>query len=375
MTKPILTVLMTVRNGEPFIHEAVSSILNQTYRNFRFLILDNASTDNSREIINAFNDPRIELVELPQDIGQVAALNRGLQKIDTPLVARMDADDISLPRRLESQVEKFNDNPEICILGSFLDIIDENNITLHNLSLPIQALECGFWMYVNGEQKVFHPCVMFKLTAIKNLGMYNVKYRIAHDSDLWFRAAAKGFKFGNIPDVLFSYRMHSKQESENPQANLEHNNALSTFLSEILQQHVDPLKAKLIRPVNFNDRNFDTERIINDMYQLKKQLMVAFFNKYNLSIGEKLKSTIILWESLYPLCKLKIVRWSKMVIKNTAFCFSLLQPHYKRKSVIYLPYFILFIFGLQKFLLIKILEKSLYTIKNIIYYNSSETKI
>jgi glycosyltransferase involved in cell wall biosynthesis len=97
---PELTVLMTVYNGEAYLRETIDSILNQTYKDFKFLILDNASTDSSREIIRSYNDPRIELAALPENIGQAAALNKGLDMIDTPLVARMDADDISLPHRL-----------------------------------------------------------------------------------------------------------------------------------------------------------------------------------------------------------------------------------------------------------------------------------
>ncbi|MFC1937085.1 glycosyltransferase family 2 protein [Chloroflexota bacterium] len=106
-----MTVLMTVYNGEPYLYEAVASILAQTYRDFRFLILDNASTDNSRGVIRSFNDPRIKLVELPENIGLVAALNRGLEMIDTPFVARMDADDISLPTRLEKELNELQNSP------------------------------------------------------------------------------------------------------------------------------------------------------------------------------------------------------------------------------------------------------------------------
>ena len=126
MTEPILTVLMTVYNGEPYLKDAVSSILNQTYRNFHFLILDNASTDNSRKIIRKFKDARIELVELIENISHTAALNRGLKLIDTPLVARMDADDISINNRFEIQVAFMEKNPSVVLLGTAFQTIDEN---------------------------------------------------------------------------------------------------------------------------------------------------------------------------------------------------------------------------------------------------------
>ena len=89
MTEPILTVLMSVHNGESYLKDAVTSMLNQTYRNFKFLVLDNASTDKSREIILEFKDSRIELVELPENIGLTKALNRGLKIIDFVVSLRM----------------------------------------------------------------------------------------------------------------------------------------------------------------------------------------------------------------------------------------------------------------------------------------------
>ena len=93
-SEPRLTVLMTVYNGEPYIKDAVVSILNQTYSNFNFLILDNASIDDSIKIINSFNDPRIKIIELSSNIGQTEALNKGLKMIKSKYTARMDADDI-----------------------------------------------------------------------------------------------------------------------------------------------------------------------------------------------------------------------------------------------------------------------------------------
>ena len=145
MTEPILTVLMTVYNGEQYLKDAVASILNQTYRNFHFLILDNASTDNSREIISEFKDSRIELVELIENIGHTAALNRGLKLIDTPLVARMDADDISFKNRLELQINFLEENKDIDILGSWA--IEFQLPLQGDPSLGRNSGPCSYWSY------------------------------------------------------------------------------------------------------------------------------------------------------------------------------------------------------------------------------------
>ena len=127
MTDPHLTVLMTVYNGEPYLKQAVASILNQTYQKFNFYILDNASSDNSTEIIKSFNDKRIKLIKLSSNIGQTRALNLGLKMIKTKYTARMDADDIALPTRFEKQIKYLINNPNVSIVGTNHFIIDKNN--------------------------------------------------------------------------------------------------------------------------------------------------------------------------------------------------------------------------------------------------------
>ena len=124
-TVPV-TVLMSVRNGEVYVAEAVRSVLNQTYSDFKFLIVDNASTDQTREVVHSFQDSRIEVIELERDLGQSGALNRGLARADTPYIARIDADDVSHPLRLERQIEFLRENPRVALLGTWCEVIDSN---------------------------------------------------------------------------------------------------------------------------------------------------------------------------------------------------------------------------------------------------------
>ena len=115
---PRVTVLMAVYNGERFLAEAVASILDQTFRDFEFLIVNDGSTDRSREIILSFGDPRIRLVDNPENIGLTRSLNRGLELAKGGLIARQDADDISLPERLEREIGFLDGNPKAAIVGS-----------------------------------------------------------------------------------------------------------------------------------------------------------------------------------------------------------------------------------------------------------------
>ena len=210
MTKPALTVLMTVRNGEPYLHEAVASVLNQTYQNFRFLILDNASTDSSRDIVLKFNDPRIDLVELPEDIGQTAALNRGLQMTETPLVARMDADDISLPHRLEKQVSYTVKNPTVALLGTWAQFVDEAGCPTGSFHPPTgrEAILDRF----STENPFAHSSVMFQSAPVNQVGGYPTDFLRGQDFALWFQVSCRN-EVANLPETLVRIRMHPDQAS------------------------------------------------------------------------------------------------------------------------------------------------------------------
>ena len=201
---------MTMYNAAPFLRETVESILKQTYRDFKYLIVDNASTDNSRDIIHSYNDPRIELVPLAENIGQVAALNKGLDMIDTPLIARMDADDISMPQRLEHQIAFMDSHPDIGICGTFA-------IAFHgkreiDWRWPCQPEDIKVKLLF--ECCLAHPSVMIRKDL---LDRFNLRYSetIGHsfDWELWQRAA-ECFPLANIPEFLLRYRLHEANESK-----------------------------------------------------------------------------------------------------------------------------------------------------------------
>jgi len=227
MTDPILTVLMSVHNGEPYLKDAVSSILNQTYRNFKFLVLDNASTDKSQEIILEFKDSRIELVKLPENIGLAAALNRGIQMIDTPLIARMDADDVSLPKRFEKQVKFLNSNLEVAVVGSYFTNIDSDGNLLGYKKLPVNP-NSNLLYIITGHNPLIHPGVMYRKKVIKAIGGYREEYMPSEDIDLWLRLYQNGYVCENIPERLTCIRKHSDQGSVN-QHNKQNNKHLLAF--------------------------------------------------------------------------------------------------------------------------------------------------
>ena len=203
---PKVTVLMAVYNAERFLSEATESILRQTWSDFEFLIINDGSTDNSREIVLSFNDSRIRLVENQCNIGLTKSLNRGLQLSKGEYVARQDADDISYPKRLERQVQFLDTYSDIALLGSQARTIDEKGMPhkTNLLRIPVGLLAIRW--YLMFQNAFIHSSVMFRRSVVwKKLGGYDESFARAQDYELWSRIA-RNYKVENLSDVLIDHR-------------------------------------------------------------------------------------------------------------------------------------------------------------------------
>lgn len=199
---------MSVYNAEDYLKESVESILNQTYKDFEFIIYDDASTDNSRTILEKYKslDNRLCLHFNTKNEGLTKNLNLAIKQSQGGFIARMDADDICDPERLEKQLSFLNTHPEIDILGTFCEDINEKGKIIGKRAVPVTHEEVI--KTLPKLNPISHPTVMFRKTALNKLSGYNEKYRILQDYNLWFRAAAAGLKFHNIPEFLVQYRMN-----------------------------------------------------------------------------------------------------------------------------------------------------------------------
>ncbi len=207
MSNPKITVLMPVYNSEKFLHEAIDSILNQTFGNFEFLIINDASTDKSKKIILAYKDPRIRYLENKKNLGVAKTLNRGLKLAKGKYVARMDADDISLPDRLKLQYERLMMDKNLVIVSSRFDWINEKgnyNSTYRFASSPEEIFyELQF------RNCLGHPTVIFnKEIIVREFGGYDERCE-AEDNDLWLRVSKK-YKIVKLKKALMKLR-RSKQ--------------------------------------------------------------------------------------------------------------------------------------------------------------------
>jgi len=203
MGHPKVTVLMSVYNGEKFLRKAVDSILNQTYKNFEFLIINDFSTDSSRDIILSYRDPRIRLIDNQENIGLTRSLNKGLKLARGEYVARMDSDDISLPQRIEKQIEFLEQHPKVVLLGSWAEIIDQNEMIKDIWKYPTNHCFIA-WKLLFGNCLV-HSAVMYRKDCILDSGGYNELTTYAQDYELWIKLSSAG-EIIQLPEVLVKCR-------------------------------------------------------------------------------------------------------------------------------------------------------------------------
>jgi glycosyltransferase involved in cell wall biosynthesis len=210
---PVISVCMAVYNAEPYVAEAVESILNQTLGDFEFLIIDDGSTDRSAEILRSYaeRDPRIRLTNRANR-GLTATLNELLDRARADLIARMDADDIALPERFQRQIDYLRAHPECVLVGSRVQVIDPEGDPLCDWCMMQEHEEIDS-VYFGGKRDtaVSHPAVMMRRDALLAVGKYR-DFQIMEDVDLFLRLAEHG-RLANLPEVLLKYRVHPGNNS------------------------------------------------------------------------------------------------------------------------------------------------------------------
>lgn len=210
--QPKVSVLLPVHNAAAYLCEAVESILRQTFAELELVCIDDGSTDDSPDILQhyAAQDQRVRPV-CREHNGLIAALNEGLRMARAPLVARMDADDISLPGRLELQYRRFELDPGLWVLGTAEDRIDAAGRPRGRP--PVTAGYEAVARALREKCVIRHPSVMMRRDPILAAGGYRPAYKHAEDYDLWLRVSERG-KLDNLDVVGLRYRMHSASVSE-----------------------------------------------------------------------------------------------------------------------------------------------------------------
>ena len=202
-----ISVIMPVFNEEKYLHEAIDSILHQTFDRFEFIIIDDASTDNSLAIIQSYADERIVLICNEQNIGNYPSRNKGLEIAVGKYICVMDADDVAYPQRLELQYQYLEACPDLWILGTGLDF----SIPGMKWTLPSSHEQLMIGL-LQGNVSL-HSSLMIRTDVMRKYGGYDEKYVYSSDYDLMSRFSLAG-KVENLPEVLMMYRWHASQISQ-----------------------------------------------------------------------------------------------------------------------------------------------------------------
>lgn len=204
MNYPRVTVILPAYNAEAYILESVNSVLSQTYSNFILMVIDDGSTDKTFNILSEIRDKRLLLLKNDKNIGLVNTLNRGLRESSSEYIARMDADDISCPKRLEKQLEFLDKNKDYGLCGTWGKSFDGDKTEImpptDNSKIKIEMLFANCFI---------HSSVMMRSETLK---LYGLQYSqvAAEDYDLWLKLCAVT-KVKNLDEILVYYRVHAEQ--------------------------------------------------------------------------------------------------------------------------------------------------------------------
>lgn len=203
---------MPVFNSRPFVGAAIDSILTQTFGDFVFYVVDDGSTDGAGDLVaeKAARDPRIQLIR-QENRGIVASLNRMLVLVDTPFVARMDADDIAMPDRFARQLERMEADPQLGALGTQFEEIDEAGRKISDgVAMPVGTALVH--PELEQRQPIANPTAMFRTQALRDAGLYRAAFRYCEDYDLFLRLSEIA-RIDNLPETLLLYRRSPGQMS------------------------------------------------------------------------------------------------------------------------------------------------------------------
>ncbi len=269
-SRPKVSVVLSTYNDGHYLPIAMDSILKQTFQDFEFIIVDDASTDGTADILSKVDDPRIKIFRNSQNLGLTKSLNLGIRHARGKYIARMDADDISLPHRLETQVNFLDKNAEYALIGSSYYRMDEKGEI--NSLLRVLEDDRSIKAGLKRQNWFAHGSVMMRRDAFQQVGGYDERFKFAQDYDLWLRMA-KVYKVANIGEPLYCWRFTessiTKVRSAEQQyyANLAISEAEKREAAEICPKLADPMVSVIVPTYNRPEMLVRTVRsILNQTY-------------------------------------------------------------------------------------------------------------
>ena len=212
-TAPKISLIMSVYNGEDYLRDAIESVLNQTFRDFELIVINDCSTDSTGEILNRFAqlDERIKVHTNEVNLRLPLSLNKAIALAQGKYIARMDADDICLPERLEKQYEFMENNPKVALSSCRFMTLKNGVISSGGCGGKSDKESIKALLLVTNP--ILHPGIIAKADAIRNLG-YDKNFTCTEDMELWTRFVMAGYDIEIMPEYLMIYRLHDKQITE-----------------------------------------------------------------------------------------------------------------------------------------------------------------
>lgn len=213
---------MSVYNGSLYLRQAIDSILNQSFTDFEFIIINDGSTDDSEKIILSYSDPRIKLIRNDRNLGLVASLNKGISAAAGTYIARMDADDMSLPLRFERQIEEISKQEADAVFTAINFINRKNEIIAPGYFSENIKNSDDIRKKLPYDNCLAHPTALIKASVLKS-NLYDPAQKGSEDWDLWLTLASKGFRLIQLNEILLHYRFHggSVTQTDNRQIRTE----------------------------------------------------------------------------------------------------------------------------------------------------------
>ncbi len=264
--EPKITVLMSVYNAESYLQLAAQSILDQTFHDFEFLIIDDGSTDGSVQALHELSDERVRVIRNPQNFGLTKSLNIGIREAKGRYIARLDADDIASPERLSKQAVLLDNNPTVGMVTSWRQLINANGEVINTENVNYTPED--YFYLLHFRNCIIHSSVMFRRELVLTAGGYDEKYLKAQDFELWNRLS-KLTQIMQISQILVSQRQSHSSISHN-------------FAGDQAQTISDVVKSGL-------------EKLKNDEFD---QSVLNNLMKYDLATADQLSQTIVELEAI-----------------------------------------------------------------------------
>lgn len=271
---PLVSILMPVFKTAPYLREAMGSMLAQTFTEFELIVLDDCSPDNAEEILDAFDDPRIVRYKGEKNVGLSNVLNVGIGMARGKYIARMDSDDVSLPHRLQVQVDYLEKHPDVDLVSVGMRLFGAKEGTwIRELNPEKVKIEALF------HSPVLHASSVWRRDSFEKHGLrFRQEMVPAEDYDLWARAMLKGLKLVNLPEVLYEYRIHDAQATmQTDKTAVKSREVQMAYLQKALPSLSDrnreefPKKLWPVFFANLRDGFFDWKMLTKRLYKISKK--------------------------------------------------------------------------------------------------------